>query len=63
MSSSKGFMSGKSFATSTMFFNHNQSTIGANNNPSTFIDTKTTFYNFSKKKSGNLKGNSQEKIQ
>ena len=62
MSSSKGFFTRKSFATSTMFFNHNQSGIEANN-PSTFIDTKTTFYNFSKKKSDNLKGNSQGKIQ
>ena len=62
MSSSKGFLSGKSFATSTIFFNHNQSGIGANN-PSTFIDTKTTFYNFSKKKSHHLKGNFEEKIQ
>lgn len=49
MSSSKAFglTSTKSFNknTSLMFYNTN-----INNNQSNFIDTKTTFYNFNKKK-------------
>lgn len=70
MSSSKGFGASNNKAmsnTSAMFYNNITSNNSINNNQSVFLDTKSTFYNFNKKKaqmnsSGHSSNNTINKI-